>query len=91
MHDGNAEGRHDGVARVLLDGAAMAHDRCRHGLEVALQDASERLRIELRGQRHRLHDIDEEERDETPELHRRPGERRLLEYQRVVLAEDCGL
>ena len=42
-------------------------------------------------ERHRLDDVDEEDRDEPPELHRRPGERRLLEQERVVLAEDRGL
>ena len=33
----------------------------------------------------------EEDRDEAPELHRRPRERRLLEQQRLVLAQDRRL
>ena len=66
-------------------------DRGRDGLEVALQDASERLRVERLGERHRLDDVDEEDRDEPAKLHRRPSERRLLEQERLVLAEDRGL
>ncbi len=91
MRDGDAEGGHDRVARVLLHGAAVSRDRSRHRLEVALQNAPERLRVERLRERHRLDDVDEEDRDEPPELHRRPGERRLLEQQRLVLAEDRGL
>ena len=91
VRDRDAERGHDGVACVLLDGAAVPRDRRRHGLEVALEDASERLGIERLRERHRLDDVDEEDRDEPPELHRRPGERSLLEQQRLVLAQDRGL
>ncbi len=91
MRDGDAEGGHDRVARVLLHGAAVSRDRRRHRLEVALQNAPERLRVEGVRERHRLDDVDEEDRDEPPELHRRPRERCLLEQERLVLAEDRGL
>ena len=87
----DAERGHDRVARVLLDRAAVTRDRRRDGLEVAPQHRAERLGVERLGERHRLDDVDEEDRDEPPELHRRPGERRLLEQQRLVLAEDRGL
>ena len=91
VRDRDPERGHDRVARVLLDRASVAHDRRRHGLEVALQDGAERLRVESRRKRHGLDDVGEQHRDETPKLHRRPGERRLLEEQRVVLAENGGL
>ena len=91
VRDGDAERGHDRVARVLLHGAAMSRDRRRHSLEVAPQDGAERLRIERLRKRHRLDDVDEEDRDEPAELHRRPRERRLLEEQRLVLAQDRGL
>ena len=91
VRHGDAERSHDRVARVLLHRAAVSRDRGRDSLEVALQDASERLRVERLGERHRLDDVDEEDRDEPAELHRRPGERSLLEQQRLVLAEDRGL
>ena len=91
VRDGNAEGGHDGVARVLLHRPAVSRERRGNGLEVALEDTSERLGIERPRERHRLDDVDEEDRDEPPELHRRPRERCLLEQQRVVLAEDRGL
>ena len=88
VRDGNAEGGHHGVARVLLHGAAVPRDRCGHRLEVALQDAAERLGVERLRECHRLDDVDEQDRDEPPELHRRLGEWRLLEQERVVLAQD---
>ena len=91
VRDRDAERRHDCVAGELLHGAAVSRDRGGDRLEVALQDAPERLGIERLGERHRLDDVDEEDRDEPPELHRRPGERSLLEQERVVLAEDRGL
>ena len=91
VRDGDPEGGHDRVPRVLLHRAAVSHDRRRHRLEVAPQNASERLRIEGLRERHRLDDVDEEDRDEPSELHRRPRERSLLEQERVVLAEDRGL
>ena len=91
VRDRDAERRHDCVAGELLHGAAVSRDRRRDRLEVALQDAPERLGIERLGERHRLDDVDEEDRDEPAELHRRPGERRLLEQERLVLAEDRGL
>jgi len=59
----------------------VSRDGVRHGLEVALQDTTERFGIERLGKRHRFHDVNEEERNEPAELHRRPGERRLLEEQ----------
>ncbi len=91
VRDRDPERGHDRVARVLLDRASVARERRRHGLEVALQDSAERLRVERRRERHRLDDVDEEDRDEPPELHRRHGERSLLEQQRLILAQDCGL
>ena len=91
VRDRDPERGHDRVARVLLDRASVAHDRRRHGLEVALQDGAERFRVESRRKRHGLDDVGEQHRDETPKLHRRPGERCLLEEQRVVLAENGGL
>ncbi len=91
VRHGNAERGHHGVARVLLDGAAVPRDRGGHGLEVALQDAAERLRVERFRKCHRLDDVDEQDRDEPPELHRRLREWRLLEQQRVVLAQDRRL
>src|SRR5206468_4979653 len=42
----DAEYRHDGVADVLLDGAAEAFDLLGHGSEEGLQDAAKVLRIE---------------------------------------------
>ena len=39
VRDRDPERGHDRVARVLLDRAAVARDRRRHGLEVAPQDA----------------------------------------------------
>ncbi len=89
--DGDAEGRHDSVARVLLHRPAVSYECGRHRLEVPLQDASERLGIERLRKRHRLDDVDEEDRDEPAELHGRLGERSLLEEERLVLAEDRGL
>ena len=91
VRDGNTEGGHDGIARVLLHRAAVSRDRGRHRLEVASQHRAERLGVERLGERHRLDDVDEEDRDESPELHRRTRERRLLEEERVVLAQDRGL
>ena len=91
VRDRDAEGGHDGVARVLLDGSSVPRDRRGHGLEVALEDASEGLGIERLRERHRLDDVAEQDRDEAPELHRRPCERHLLEQQRLVLAQDGRL
>ena len=91
VRDGNTEGGHHGIAGVLLDGTTVPRDGCGDRLEVALQDASERLGVERVCECHRLDDVDEEDRDEPPELHRRLGERRVLEQQRLVLAQDCCL
>ncbi len=91
MRDRNAERGHDRVAGVLLHGAAVPGDGRRDRLEVVAENTPERLGIERRGERHRLDDVDEEDRDEPPELHCRAGERRLLEEQRLVLAEDRRL
>ncbi len=91
VRDGDAERGHDRVARVLLHRAAVSDDRRRNRLEVAPQDGAERLRIERLGERHRLDDVDEEDRDEPTELHRRPRERSLFEKQRLVLPQDRGL
>ena len=91
VRDRDAEGGHDRVARELLHRAAVPREGRRDRLEVAPQDAPERLRIERLRERHRLDDVDEEDRDEPAELHRRPGERCLLEQQRLVLAENRGL
>ena len=68
-----------------------ARDRARHRLEVAAENRRQCLGIERLGQRHRLDDVDEQDRDESAELHRRTGERRLLEQERLVLAENRGL
>ena len=46
-------------------------ERGRHRVEVALEHQPERLRVEGFRERHRLDDVDEEHRDEPPELHRR--------------------
>jgi hypothetical protein len=91
VRDGDAERGHHGVARVLLHRAGVTRDCRRDRLEVAPQHRAERLGVERLGERHRLDDVDEEDRDEPPELHRRPRERRLLEQQRLVLAQDRGL
>jgi hypothetical protein len=91
VRDGNAECGHDRVAGVLLHGAAMSHERRRHRLEIALQHAPERLRVQRLCERHGLDDVDEEDRDEPSKLHRRPRDGRLFEQERLVLAEDRRL
>ena len=69
----------------------MPHDRGGHGLEVVQKDPVERFRIECFGERHRLDDVHEEDRDESAKLHRRAHVRSLVEKQRVVLAQDRRL
>ncbi len=91
VRERDAERGHDGVSRELLDRPAVTRQGGRDGLEVALEDLPERLGVERLRERHRLDDVDEEDRDEPPELHRRLGERSLLEQQRLVLAQDRGL
>ena len=91
VRDRDSEGRHDSIARELLDHASVPCDRRRDRLEVALKDTAERFGIECFGERHGLDDVDEEKRDEPPELHRRAYQRSLLEQQRVVLPQNRGL
>ena len=91
VRDGDSEGGHDGVTGVLLDRPPVAVEHRRDGLEVAPQHDPERLRVERLGERHRLDDVDEENRDQPPELHRRFDGCSLGQAERLVLAEDRGL
>ena len=91
VRDGDSEGSHDGVTGVLLDGPSVSGEHRGDGLEVAPQHDAERLGVERLGERHRLDDIDEEDRDQPAELHRRFDGCSLGQKERLVLAEHRGL
>ncbi len=90
VRDGDSEDGHDRVTGVLLDGPSVAGEHRGDRLEVALQHDPERLGIQRLCERHRLHDVDEEDRDQPAELHRRLGGCSLGQ-ERGVLSEDRGL
>ena len=83
--------REDSVAGELLDRAPVAHADGRDRVEVLLEDAVERLGVERAGERHPVHDVDEEDGDEPAKLHPRPRGLVLGERQGLVLAEDRAL
>ena len=91
VRDRYSECRHDRVAGKLLDRASVASQHRGDGLEVALEHPAERLRVERLRECHRLHDVDEENRGEPAEPHRRLDGRGLGQEQRLVLAQDRGL
>ena len=91
VRDGSSESRHHRVAGELLDRAPVPSEHGGDGLEVALKHPAERLRVERLRERHRLDDVDEEDRREPAELHRGLDRRCLGQEQRLVLAQDRGL
>ena len=91
VRDGDSECRHDRVPRVLLDGPSVAGEHRSDRLEVAPQHGPEGLGVERLRKRHRLHDVDEENRDESAELHRRFDGCSLGQEKRGVLPENRGL
>ena len=68
----HAEDGHDGVADVLLDGAAVVFDRRPHRVEVPLHDPTDRLGVERLTHRGGAGDVAEHDRDRLPDLVRGP-------------------
>jgi hypothetical protein len=64
MHAGHAEDRHDGIADVLLDRAAMKFDDLAGAVEVTAQDRPDNFRIVAGAKRSRADDVGEQDADE---------------------------
>ena len=75
------EHRHDGVADVLLDLAAVARDLDGHGGEVAVLDLVQRLGIEPLAERRRVLQVAEDDGHRAAHLARWQGRRRSLGVQ----------
>ena len=78
MRDRGAEHRHDGIADVLLERAAVALKLAPDEIEVRLQAAVDVLRVHALRRRRRPDDVGENRRDQPPLFARRllSGERR---------------
>src|SRR4051812_14359055 len=63
-----SEHRHDGVADVFLDRAAVPGDRRAHRVEVARHRLPQRLGVELLPEARRSLQVAEEDRDELSDL-----------------------
>jgi hypothetical protein len=65
---GDAKDRHHSIADEFLDCAAVSLNRAAHLLEVAENQAADRLGIDVLAQRRRPAQVTEEERDEAASL-----------------------
>jgi hypothetical protein len=86
-----AEHRHDRVADVLLDLAAVALDLRRHGLEVALLDLVHRLAVEPLAERRGVLQIREEQGDGLADLLGRQRRRARRMQRRAAVAAQLEL
>jgi ATP-dependent DNA helicase RecG len=88
VHHGDSEHGHDRVTDELLDGATMPLENGAHLREVAVHDATHRLRVELLPQGGGARNVREDDRDDLPALRHRPSVRpvRWAAYSGRVLA-----
>jgi hypothetical protein len=89
--DRRSERRDDGVADVLLNRASVPLQDCLDRLEIADEDTVHRLRVERRGESHRVDDVGEENRHNAPRLVDVNCARRRGHEEGLVLVQDGSL